>query len=69
MQVNSPILPLVSGTFNNTPVTDTDEDIQTFARTTGIALEKTGNYTDANGDGIPNAGDQITYYIYCYQYR
>jgi gliding motility-associated-like protein/uncharacterized repeat protein (TIGR01451 family) len=51
----------VSGSFNNTLYTDSDDDTQTFIQTAGIELEKTGTYIDANRDNITNAGDQITY--------
>jgi len=52
---------IVTGTFNNTPYTGTDDDKQSFDRTPRILLEKTGSYFDANNDQIPNAGDQIRY--------
>ena len=50
-----------AGTFNNAQYTDTDDDIQTFTFAPAIGLIKTGTYVDSNGDGIYNAGDQISY--------
>ncbi|MFB9210773.1 hypothetical protein ACFFUR_03080, partial [Echinicola jeungdonensis] len=61
-----------AGTFTNTaevngvtpadaPVTDSDDDTQTFAEAASISLEKAGTYVDNNGDGVANVGDEITY--------
>jgi uncharacterized repeat protein (TIGR01451 family) len=60
-----------AGTFTNTatvtgtppsgpPVTDTDDDDKTFAQVKSIELQKTGT-PNFGGDGIPQAGETITY--------
>jgi len=52
----------VTGTPPRGPdVTDTDDDIQTLARTPAIQLEKTGTLVDQNGNGLDDVGDKITY--------
>jgi hypothetical protein len=51
----------VTGSFNGETATDDDDDVQTFIPVPSLSLEKTGTYSDANGDGIFSVGDQISY--------
>ncbi len=49
------------GTYNNTPVEDSDDETVLTEHKPAIDLVKSGTYVDTNSDGIFNPGDQITY--------
>jgi hypothetical protein len=51
----------VTGIYNGLPVTDDDNDVQSFLQDPQITLLKEGTWNDTNNDGFAQVGETITY--------